>query len=108
MKFEGALRSCDISFALEYAQQSVKDMVDVLIHTNSLGTIATAKNIAVMVKKRQRTSLIIAIMCNIFLILALLYLCSLDSMPNYGGILLIVLGIAGLAIMLFNQIPLKY
>lgn len=108
MKFEGALRSCDICFALEYAQQSVKDMADVLIHTNSLGTIATAKNIAVMVKKRQRTSLIIATMSNIFLILALLYMCGLDSMPNYGGILLIVLSIAGLAIMLFNQIPLKY
>lgn len=49
-KFEGALRSCDISFALEYAQQSVKEMADVLIHTNSIGTIATAKNIAIMVK----------------------------------------------------------
>lgn len=108
MKFEGALRSCDVSFALEYAQQSVKDMADVLIHTTSLGTIATAKNIAMMVRKRQRTSLILTIMSNILLLLALLYLCNLDSMPNYGGIVLIVLGIVGLALLLFNQIPLKY
>ena len=108
MKFEGALRSCDISFALEYAQQSVKDMADVLIHTTSLGTIATAKNIAMMVRKRQRTSQILTVMSNILLLLTVLYLCNLDSMPNYGGIVLIVLGIVGLALLLFNQIPLKY
>lgn len=107
-KFEGALRSCDISFALEYAQQSVKDMADVLIHTNSIGTIATAKNIAIMVKKRQRTSWIIALLVNVLLLFSLLFLCSLDSMPNYGGLVLIGLSLVGFVVLVANQIPLRY
>ncbi len=107
-KFEGALRSCDISFALEYAQQSVKDMADVLIHTNSIGTIATAKNIAIMVKKRQRTSWLIALLVNALLLLSLLFLCNLDSMPNYGGLVLISLSLVGFVVLVANQIPLRY
>lgn len=107
-KFEGALRSCDLSFALEYAQQSVKDMADVLIHTNSIGTIATAKNIAIMVKKRQRTSWIIALLVNVLLLLSLLFLCNLDSIPNYGGLVLIGLSLVGFVVLLANQIPLRY
>ena len=107
-KFEGALRSCDISFALEYAQQSVKDMADVLIPTNSIGTIATAKNIAIMVKKRQRTSWIMALLVNVLLLLSLLFLCNLDSMPNYGGLVLIGLSLVGFVVLLANQIPLRY
>ena len=108
MKFEGALRSCDISFALEYAQQAVKDMADVLIHTNSLGTIATAKNIAVMAQRRQKTGWTIMLLVNAFLLLSLFFLCRLDTLPDYGGFLPIGIGIIGLLALLANQIPLRY
>lgn len=108
MKFEGALRSCDISFALEYAQQAVKDMADVLIHTNSLGTIATAKNIAVMAQRRQKTGWTIMLLANVFLLLSLFFLCRLDTLPDYGGFLPIGIGIIGLLVLLANQIPLRY
>ena len=74
----------------------------------SIGTIATAKNIAIMVKKRQRTSWIIALLVNVLLLLSLLFLCNLDSMPNYGGLVLIGLSLVGFVVLLANQIPLRY
>ena len=108
MKFEGPIRSSQLSFALEYAEESVKSMADVLIHTNSLGTIATAKGICRVVMGKKKTGRLIAIACNLLLVLSVVFLLNLASLPAYGSLLPIIIGIFAAAILLLNQIPLQY
>ena len=108
MKFEGPIRSSQLSFALEYAEESVKSMADVLIHTNSLGTIATAKGICRVVMGKKKTGRLIAIASNLLLVLSVVFLLNLASLPAYGSLLPIIIGIFAAAILLLNQIPLQY
>lgn len=108
MKFEGPIRSSQLSFALEYAEESVKSMADVLIHTNSLGTIATAKGICRVVMGKKKTGRLIAIASNLLLLLSVVFLLNLASLPAYGSLLPIIIGIFAAAILLLNQIPLQY
>ncbi|MDD3114294.1 MAG: HAD family hydrolase [Anaerovibrio sp.] len=107
-KFEGAAKTANLSFALEYADERIKKLADVLIHTNSLGTIATAKGICLTAYGRKKTGLLICLLCNLLLVFSLLFLASLEPLPGYGGLLLVLLGSAASILMLFNQIPLKY
>ena len=106
--FEGAMRSGDISFALEYADQSVKNLADVLIHTNNLGTIATAKNIALMAQGRHKTGLVLWGLTDLLLIAALIFLIYQGAMPGYSILLPVVICIIGSLLVILNQIPLKY
>ncbi len=107
-KFDGAMRSGAISFALEYADQAVKLMADVLIHTNNLGTIATAKNIALMARGKHKTGLLLWGVTDLLLIIALIFLTTLEAMPTYAVLLPAAIGIIGSLLVLLNQIPLRY
>lgn len=106
--FEGAMRSSAISFALEHADQSVKRLADVLIHTNSLGTIATAKNIARMARGKRKTGLLLWGLTNLLLLLSIIFLGSLEVLPAYAAALPMVLGIVGAVLVVLNQVPLRY
>ena len=107
-KFEGAMRSGAISFALEYADQAVKLLADVLIHTNNLGTIATAKNIARMAQGKHKTGLLLWGLTDVLLIIAMIFLATQGAMPGYALLLPIIIGIIGSGLVLLNQIPLRY
>lgn len=107
-KFDGAAQSTGLRFALEYADEHVKKMADILIHTNSLATIATAKGIAKAAYGHKKTGLLILVMCNLLLLLCAGFLANLEAMPAYSAIIVMILGIISAALMLLNQIPLKY
>ncbi len=107
-KFEGAMRSCAISFALEYADQAVKLLADVLIHTNNLGTIATAKNIVRMAQGKHKTGLLLWGLTDLLLIVALIFLATRGELPGYALLLPIAIGTIGSVMVLLNQIPLRY
>lgn len=108
MKFEGAIRSAQLSFALEYADEAVKNMADVLIHTNSLGTIATAKGICRVAHGKKKTGRLICIACNLLVLLSIVFLLNLTSLPAYGSLLPMLLGLFAAIMLLINQIPLQY
>ena len=108
MKFDGPIKSSQLSFALEYADEAVKNLADVLIHTNSLGTIATAKGICRVVMGKKKTGRIIAIACNLLVVLSVVFLLNLASLPAYGSLLPIIIGLFSAALLLLNQIPLQY
>ncbi|MGM9539644.1 HAD family hydrolase [Anaerovibrio sp.] len=108
MKFEGAIKSAQLSFALEYADEAVKTMADVLIHTNSLGTIATAKGICRVAEGKKKTGRLICIACNLLVILSVVFLLNLASLPAYGSLLPILLGVFAAILLIMNQIPLQY
>lgn len=107
-KFEGALQSAPITFALEYADARVKGLADVLIHTNSLATIATAKGISRMAYGRKKTGVFICLTANLLLILALAFIGHLGTIPMYGAFIPLIISLLGAIIMLLNQFPLRY
>lgn len=108
MKFEGAIRSSQLTFALEYADEAVKNMADVLIHTNSLGTIATAKGICRAANGKKKAGRLICITCNLLIVLSILFLLNLNQLPAYGSLLPLLLGAASAIMLIVNQIPLNY
>lgn len=106
--FEGAMKSSDIGFALEYAEPGIKNLADVLIHTNSLGTIATAKGIARVANGKKKSEILLCVIFNVLLFISLAFLCNLESLPALSAILPILVGVFFLLAAIANQIPLKY
>lgn len=106
--FEATMRTAQLSFAMEYSEQAIKDMADILIHTFNIGTIATAVEICRLYRRKVKTAWLICLLFNLCLALSLGYLLSLESLPYFAGFIPFAIGSIFLILLLQNQFPLKY
>lgn len=108
MNFEAAMRSAHLSFAMEYSDQSVKDMADAVIHTFNIGTIASAVEICRLYGRKVKSAWLICLLFNLLLAIFTGYVIDLETIPYFAGFMPVGLAILFLILLLQNQFPLKY